>query len=163
VGVLARLDVFTLGPSWRFLASTEALVIFGAATVIEILGDKIPAVDHILDGLSTVLRPAAGSVLAASALGFIHDPLVALVVGVAIGAPAALVPHAAKSSLRALSTGLTAGLANPVLSVIEDVISLIMFVLAVVVPLIVALGLVALTVFLLLRLSRRRCSTAGSA
>lgn len=163
VGILARFDLLTLGTSWHFLASNQALLLFGAATVIEILGDKITAVDHALDIVSTVVRPAAGSLLAASVLSFVHDPLLALVSGIAIGAPAALVPHAAKSGLRVYSTALTAGLANPVLSVIEDGVSLVLFVLAVVIPLLVALLLVAVTVFLLWRLARRKPAGASSA
>ncbi len=155
-GLLARLDVLTLGDSWRFLASTQALVLFGLATVVEILGDKIPAVDHVLDGVSSFLRPASGSVLAASALGFVHDPLHALVLGIVIGAPSAFVPHLAKSGLRALSTGLTAGVANPVLSVIEVVSSLALFALAVLVPVAVVVLLALVTFFLLRRVSRRR-------
>jgi hypothetical protein len=162
VGVLARFDILTLGSSWRFLASNQALLLFGAATLIEILGDKIPAVDHVLDVVSTVLRPAAGSLLAASVLSFVHEPLLALVLGIAIGAPTALVPHAAKSGVRALSTGLTAGLANPVLSLIEDAVSLMMFVLAVVVPLAVVV-LLTVTVYLAVRLRRRRVTGPGVA
>ncbi len=163
VGLLARFELLTLGTSWRFLASNQALLLFGIATVIEILGDKITAVDHALDAVSTVLRPAAGALLAASVLSFVHDPLLALVSGVVIGAPAAFVPHAVKSSLRVSSTGLTAGFANPVLSVIEDGVSLVMFVLAVVVPLLVALLLVTVAVFLLLRLARRKPASARAA
>ncbi len=150
-GLLARLEVLSLGDSWRFLGSTEALVLFGVATLVEILGDKIPAVDHVLDGVSSFVRPAAGSVLAASALGFVHNPLHALVLGIVIGAPSAFVPHLAKSGLRALSTSLTAGIANPVLSVIEDAGALALFVLAVAVPLLVVALLAVATFFLLRR------------
>ena len=74
----------------------------------------------LLDVLSTVLRPAAGSLLAASVLWPVSDPLTALALGVAVGAPTALLPHAAKSMLRAASTALTAGLANPLISLLED-------------------------------------------
>jgi len=163
VGILARFDFLTLGTSWRFLASNQALLLFGIATVIEILGDKIAAVDHALDAVSTFLRPAAGSLLAASVLSFIHDPHLALVAGIVVGAPTAFLPHAAKSSLRVSSTGLTAGLANPVLSVIEDGISLFLFALAILVPLLAALLLVAVTVLLLWRFSRRKPASVRAA
>ena len=156
VGISARLGILTLEPPWRFLESNQALALFGLATAIEVLGDKIAAVDHALDAVSTVLRPAAGSLLAASVLSFVHDPLLAVVAGVVIGAPTALVPHAAKSGLRLSSTGLTAGLANPLLSLVEDLASLILFVLAVLVPLLAALLCAAVIVFLLLRVSRHR-------
>src|SRR6266704_4818902 len=136
-GILARAGWLELGPSFQFLASNRALVLFGVATLLEILGDKVPVVDHALDALGTPLRPAAGALLAASVLGKVSDPLIALALGAAVGAPAALVPHAAKSALRAASTSFTAGIANPILSLIEDAASLVLFVLAVLVPVVV--------------------------
>jgi len=154
-GGLSRAGLITLGSSFSFLGSNRALMLFGAATLIEIAGDKIPAVDHALDMLSTVLRPAAGALLAASVMWKIEDPLVALAMGVAVGAPAALVPHAAKSVLRAASTTFTGGLANPVISVAEDVLAVGMFVLTVIVPLVAALLLLAVAVFVVRRLARR--------
>jgi hypothetical protein len=154
-GGLARLGVLDLGPTFRFLASNEALVLFGVATLVELVGDKVPAVDHALDVIGTPLRPAAGALLAASVLGTVSDPLTALVLGTAVGAPSALVPHAAKTALRTVSTTLTGGLANPVLSFLEDVLSLVTFVLAILVPVLVIV-LMAVTLFIALRLLRRR-------
>jgi hypothetical protein len=107
-GALARAGFIELGPSFRFIARNRALVLFGAATLVEIVGDKFPAVDHTLDALSTVLRPAAGTLLAASVMWQVSDPLTASRWGRRWGAPSALVPHAAKSLLRAGSTALTA-------------------------------------------------------
>jgi hypothetical protein len=158
-GGLARLEVLDLGQAFRFLASDRALVLFGAATVIELVGDKIPAVDHALDVIGTPLRPLAGAVLAASVLGAVADPLTSTVLGVAVGAPTALVPHVAKSALRAASTGLTLGLANPALSFVEDAVAVVLLVLAVLVPLLVV-ALVALTLYLTARFLRRRRAPA---
>lgn len=155
LGALARWGVVDLSPSFAFVASTRALVLFGVATVVEIAGDKIPAVDHALDALSTVLRPAAGSLLAASVLWQVSDPLTAMALGVAVGAPSALVPHAAKSTLRLASTTFTGGLANPVLSFLEDAFAFALFVLTVVLPVAVA-ALVLLTGFLVARRLFRR-------
>jgi hypothetical protein len=154
-GGLARLGVLDLGPSFGFLASNEALVLFGAATLIELVGDKVPAVDHALDVIGTPLRPAAGALLAASVLGTVSDPLTALALGTAVGAPSALVPHAAKSALRTVSTTLTGGLANPVISLLEDAITVVTFVLAILVPVLVVV-LLAITLFVALRHFRRR-------
>ena len=155
LGGLARWGVVDLSPSFEFVASTRALILFGVATVVEIAGDKIPAVDHTLDALSTVLRPAAGSLLAASVLWQVSDPLTAMALGVAVGAPSALVPHAAKSTLRVVSTSFTGGLANPVLSLIEDAIAFVLFVLTVVLP-VLAASLVVLAGFLVARRLLRR-------
>ena len=155
-GLLARGGILELGPSFRFIASNQALILFGVATVVEMLGDKIPAVDHTLDALSTVLRPAAGSLLAASVMWRVPDPLTALALGVAVGAPSALVPHAAKSTLRAASTAFTGGLANPVLSLLEDLVALVMFVFTVLLPVVMALLILVVAVLVVRRLSRRR-------
>ncbi len=154
-GGLARLGLFQLGASFAFLSSNKALAIFALATVIEIAADKIPAVDHALDGLSTVLRPAAGALLAAAAFGRVTDPTVAWILGVAVGSPAALVPHVAKSGLRLASTALTAGLANPVVSAIEDFTTVLMFVCAILAPAAVCLLLVGLAYLTARRMLRR--------
>jgi hypothetical protein len=154
-GVLARVGVLDLGESFAFLSSNKALVLFGVATLIEFVGDKVPAVDHALDVIGTPLRPAAGALLAASVLGTVSDPLTALVLGTAVGAPTALVPHAVKAALRTASTTLTGGLANPLLSVLEDIITVATVVLAILVPLLVV-ALLAATVYFARRLVRRR-------
>jgi hypothetical protein len=160
-GGLARLGVLDLGSSFQFLASDKALVLFGVATAIEIIGDKIPAVDHTLDLIGTPLRPLAGAVLAASVLGTVADPLTSAVLGIAVGAPSALVPHVAKSALRAASTTATAGLANPALSFVEDAVSVVLLILAVLIPLVVV-ALAALTLFLATRWLRRRRTLAAA-
>jgi hypothetical protein len=161
-GGLARLGVLDLGPSFQFLASNKALIVFGVATIIEIVGDKIPAVDHALDLVGTPLRPAVGALLAASVLGTVSDPLTALVLGTAVGAPTALVPHAAKSALRAASTAVTGGMANPLLSLVEDAVSIVTFVAAILVPALVVCALGA-TLFLAARWLRRRRSAVPAA
>src|SRR5512143_4087062 len=84
-GGLARAGVLDLGPSFQFLASNKALVLFGVATAIELVGDKVPAVDHVLDVIGTPLRPAAGALLAASVLGTVTDPMTSVVLGTAVG------------------------------------------------------------------------------
>lgn len=157
-GGLARFGVLDLGSSFQFLASNKALVLFGVATAVELIGDKIPAVDHVLDVIGTPLRPAAGALLAASVLGTVSDPLTSIVLGTAVGAPSALVPHAAKSALRLASSAATAGLANPLLSLLEDAISVVTFVLAILAPLVVV-AVLGLTLYLASRWLRRRAVT----
>jgi len=142
-GVVARLGMADLGPSFAWLASWPALSLLGVATVIEIAGDKIPVVDHALDAVGTFIRPLTGTVAAAAALVHVHDPLIALVLGLVVGAPAALAPHVAKSTLRGVSTTASAGLANPFLSLLEDALSLFIAVLAFLVPLLAVLFVVA--------------------
>ncbi len=142
VGLSVRFGVLPLGDSFRFLGSNVALTVFALATVIELLADKIPVIDHALDALSTFLKPVAGMVLAASVMWTVDDPIVALALGVMVGAPASLVPHTAKATLRGALSPITAGLAAPVLSVLEDVIAFGLVALAILAPFVVAAGFV---------------------
>jgi hypothetical protein len=154
-GVLSRLGIADLGASFGWLGSLPALALLGGATVLEVAGDKIPVVDHVLDTVGTVVRPLAGTLAAAAALVHVRDPLVALVIGLVVGAPIALAPHVAKASLRGVSTATTAGLANPVLSLLEDGVSLVLTLLAFLVPILAAL-MVASGAWLIWRWLRRR-------
>lgn len=162
-GVMARAGMLHLGDGFKVLADDRALLLFGLATLIELAGDKVPAVDHALDALSTLVRPLAGSVLAASALWPVNDPLLALALGVAIGAPAALVPHAAKSSLRVVSSAFTFGLANPVISLVEDLLALLLVALAILVPILVVLAWAVTAYFVLRRVLRPSRPVPGTA
>jgi len=154
-GLLARVGYLELGDSFGFLASDRAILAFAVATLLEMAADKIPAVDNVLDVVSTVARPAAGALIAASVIGRVSDPLTSVALGIAVGAPSALAPHAAKSLLRAAATTFTGGLANPVLSLIEDVTTVGLFALALLVPLLVVAALGVL-VFAVLRRRRHR-------
>jgi hypothetical protein len=161
-GAAARMGWVELGASFEFLASGRALALFGVASVVEIVADKVPALDHFLDAISTVLRPAAGSLLAASVLWPVKDPVAALALGAAVGAPTALAPHAVKAMARAASTTFTAGLANPLISLFEDGLVIFLFVVAVVLPLLVVVVFLTVMTLLYLRWRRRTAPAAAS-
>jgi hypothetical protein len=88
-GLLARFDVVTVGEHFAFLSSTPSLVLFCIATILEVTTDKVPALDHALDVFSTLLRPVAGTVLSAAVMWQVNDPLIALGLGLVVGAPTA--------------------------------------------------------------------------
>lgn len=164
---LARAGLVDLGEGFAFLATTPALALFALATIVEIVADKVPAVDHALDVVSTFVRPAAGSLLAAAVLHEARDPLVATVLGIAIGAPVALAPHVAKAATRSVSTAATGGFGNPVLSLAEDFASFAMTLFAVLVPVLALFGLLLAIVLVRRsrrdRLARRAAASTGAA
>jgi hypothetical protein len=135
--------------SLEWMSSTTTLVIFGVATLVEILGDKIPIVDHLLDTVQTFTKPGL-AVLAA--IPFLHQLSPEYGVGLAIvaGAPLALGVHTAKATARVGSTAVTGGLGNPLLSFLEDVAAVTLIVLGFLAPLLALL----LAVVLLTRLVR---------
>ena len=143
----------TLNAKFAWLASDVAIVILIVAAIVEIVADKIPAVDHFLDAVATFIRPVAGLVAMASVLTGL-DPVVASVLGLIIGSPISLGLHTLKAGTRAASSVATFGCANPVLSIIEDIVSVGVSLVAIFAPLLVPL-LVLLVVIALWRLTRR--------
>lgn len=160
VGALGRADYLQLGEAYSFLERTDSLIIFGVATVLEVLGDKILAVDHFLDTVGTVLRPAAGTVLV-SAVMVKLDPTAALALGLIAGGGTAFTIHAGKSFTRAHSTAaspLHLGTGNTALSFVEDAVAgvgLFLSVLAPVFAFLLTVALLALAVWVLTHLRAR--------
>ncbi len=124
VGIAGRAEVLPLGDSFAWMGSTPALVVFGVAVVTEILADKIPVVDSVLDSVQLFVKPVAGTILVASVLTEL-SPLQATVLGILTGGVTAGSVQVLKAKTRLLSTFSTAGIANPVLSAGEDAGSLV--------------------------------------
>ncbi|HVF10744.1 MAG TPA: DUF4126 domain-containing protein, partial [Abditibacteriaceae bacterium] len=131
----------SLNGSFAWLGSDAALIALGIAALVEIVGDKIPAVDHMLDVIGTAARPAAGTLAAASVFQN-ADPTTAAIAGLIIGAPTAFSFHAAKAGARAASSTTTLGFGNPILSFIEDVVAVFMVLISFFVPWLVPVLLV---------------------
>ena len=88
------------------------------------------------------------------------SPLAAAVLGLLVGGSVAGTVHLARAGLRVASTGMTGGVANPVLSVVEDGVSLAGTLVAVFAPLLLlVLGAGALIV--IRRWRRRRGRVTG--
>ena len=154
LGLAAKFQLFgmQLADAMSWLDSTPALIALGIATFVELAADKIPAVDHFLSAIGTVIRPIAGAVAAGAAFSQ-FDPLVAAIAGLIIGAPTALAFHAAQAGTRMVSTSTTLGLANPFVSVGEDLASFFTALLAMLAPVVIPLVL-AVTLFALWSLWR---------
>lgn len=163
-GLLARQGILPLGPSFAWMASTPALIVFGSAVVFEILGDKVPFLDHLLDAGGVFVKPLAGTLLAASLFTQL-DPLMAMTLGLVGGGAIAGVVHAFKGTTRVASTGMTGGLGNPVLSFFEDGVATLGIVLAFLLPVLAALLALAILIYCGVKLTRgmRRRSRASPA
>jgi hypothetical protein len=165
------LDFVKLPAGWEWLTNEWVLLILAVLLFIEVIADKIPVVDNINDWLQTIVRPAAGGILFSSGTGsqtlLVQDPAaffqsnqwVPIVLGIVI----ALAIHLAKASVRPVANTLTAGLAAPVISTVEDVSSVALSVAAILLP-VLTLVILALVVWGFVRLftRRRRRVPAGS-
>jgi len=154
VGLAARLLGWPLPSGLDTLASDTALLIFGIATLVELAADKIPVVDNILDAIHTVIGPVLG--ILAAYIPFSNLPLpYALALAIMTGATVAGGVHALAATSRIKSSVLTVGIANPVLSVIEDILAISTLVVTILAPVLVLL-VFAGVIFLILRRRRTR-------
>ena len=163
VNAYATLLVFGLLSRWKphmfpsemagFFSSTPVLIVIGVLYVVEFLADKVPAIDHVWDVIHTFIRPAAGALVGWAATSQDVPKGVVILASVLAGG-AALTTHTAKATLRAASTATTAGLGNPLLSLIEDLFAFVNAIVAVFLPWIVAIVVVVVG-FFFVRLSRR--------
>lgn len=171
--LLGALDRFTalveLPPAWSWLANEWVLGVLAVLLLVELVADKIPAVDAVNDVVQTVVRPTAGGIVFGSGTTAttvaVTDPAAFFAsnqwVPIAVGAAIALVVHLAKAGFRQLTNAATAGFAAPLLSAGEDAGSLLVAVLAVVVPVLVVIAIAGLVVAIVALVRRRRRRNAG--
>lgn len=162
--LMAWMTDLPLPDNLAWLERPQTVVIFGVATLLEILGDKIPLVDHALDSVQVLTKPVLAA-LAATPFIYQLAPEQSVAIGILLGAPLALGVHSAKATARLGSTATTAGVGNPFLSIAEDVAAVAAIILGFLAPLL-ALALMAMTIFFIARLAlrvRRRRRAAGRA
>jgi hypothetical protein len=175
LGLAGRfLDAVTLPAGWAWLENPWVLGILGVLLAIELVADKIPIVDHVNDWLQTIVRPTAGGLAFGSGstatTAAVTDPAAFFSsnqwVPIALGVVIALGVHLAKASARPVVNAFSVGTATPVVSAAEDVGSVGVSVLALLVPILVlvVLPLVVWAVWLIVRARlRRRRRLADSA
>ena len=160
VGVIAHYtDWITLSNPWDLLANPWVLIVLGILVIIEMLADKVPAVNHINDAIQTFIRPAAGAIAFAASANVITEisPVLALICGLLVAGSV----HAVKSvAVRPVVTATTGGAGNVPVSIAEDIFSTVMSILAIVIPILVMIILI-LMIVLFFRWRQRRQEKAN--
>lgn len=146
VGILARFtDLLVLPAGWQWLSNGWVLILLAGLLVVDVLADKIPAIDHINDILQTAIRPTSGGIVFTAGIGSttttVTDP--GTFVGTrafgmfVVGLLLALAVHVVKAVIRALVNVTTAGIAAPIISSAEEAASVALAMSAVVFPVLV--------------------------
>src|SRR5512138_2221358 len=135
VGVLAhyRPDWIHLNQPWDTLANPWIILLLCVLVIIEMLADKIPAVNHVNDLVQTLIRPAAGAIAFAASANVVTNvsPVLALAAGLLVAGTV----HVAKAGvIRPTVTATTGGVGNVPVSIAEDVVSTVLSILAIVLP-----------------------------
>jgi hypothetical protein len=155
VGLIARYtDLMKLNAPWDTLANPWIILMLCVLVIIEMLADKIPAVNHINDLIQTFIRPAAGAVAFAASANVVTDmsPVLSLAAGLLVAGTV----HVAKAgALRPAVTATTGGAGNIPVSIAEDVVSTVLSILAIVLPILIGTLLVVVAAFIVYWLYRR--------
>ena len=144
--------VLNLPDDYEFLSSWPAIATLAVLLLIEEVVDKVAGADHVNDLVQTLARPAAGALIMLATTQGEMSPEIAATAGLVLAGTA----HATKAGVRPVVTLGTAGVGNPVVSLIEDLVAIATVVVALVVPALVVLVLAGLTAAAVLALRRVR-------
>ncbi len=154
VGLTARFTPWLkLGPPFDVLTNEWVLGVLVVLELIELFVDKIPGLDHLNDLIQTLIRPTAGAILFAAQAHVISDlhPVVAVILGLLV----AFSVHAGKATVRPLVTAGTLGTGNWLVSLVEDIISVVLSVLALLAPVLLVVAFVLILFLIWRKLSGR--------
>ena len=124
MGVGSRLDLYKLEGSFVWVDDTWAIAIFAVATLLEIGGYFIPWIDNLLDTVATPAAILGGIFVTSASLEGELDPSAQWTLSVIAGGSVSGVIQLGTVATRAISTGTTGGLANPIISLLEAVASI---------------------------------------
>lgn len=156
VGVIGHYfpNTLNLAQPFDLLANPWILILLGILVIIEMVADKVPAVNHINDLIQTVIRPAAGAIAFAASANVITDvnPVLALACGLLIAGSVHTVKAAA---VRPAVTAATGGAGTAPASIMEDIIAIATSILSVMLPIIVGVLLIVVFAFIVWWLMNR--------
>ena len=155
VGLIGRYtELMKLNAPWDTLSNPWIILMLSGLVIVEMLADRIPAVNHLNDLIQTLIRPAAGAVAFAASANVVTD--VSPVLALACGLLVACSVHVAKAgAVRPMVTATTAGAGNIPVSIAEDIVSTVLSILAIVLPILVGTLMVVLAAFIIWWLYRR--------
>jgi hypothetical protein len=137
--------------AFAYLGTDGVTWLLAALALVEFAGDKIPVVDHVLQAAHFALKPVAAAILVGSAIppqsADAGLPAYGLMT---LGALNALGIHTGITATRGASTVMTLGIANPLLSFLEDALAAGGTLVAVLWPFAGAAGAVVVTLLVVL-------------
>jgi hypothetical protein len=147
IASLSGFHQFSGGFEW--LNTWTAFGILTTATIAEIAAYYIPWLDNLLDHIALPIAVAAGTLLSASFISADMAPALKWGLGLVAGGSTAGIIHSGMGLLRLGSTATTGGFGNPFVTTAENGAALTFSVLALLVPIIIAVIVVLLVFYIL--------------
>jgi len=148
------LDIDLIGTQFEFFTSTLSIVVLGIATVAEFAAFYAPWIDNALDTIATPASIMAGFAMTAIVLEG-NDPIIQWAIAIVAGGGVAATIQSATVATRGLSSTFTFGLGNSAVATGENVASVALTLIAILIPFLSAL-FVLVIVALLLRMKRKK-------
>jgi hypothetical protein len=143
----------TLGSGFEWIGTWTALLAFTTATVLEIGTYYVPWVDNMMDAIMTPAAIVAGTIVTASMVGDV-SPFLRWSLAVIAGGGVAGIVQGGTVALRAGSSGTTGGAANPIVSTMEMIGSILVTILAIVLPILCLLAVIWICYKMITKMAR---------
>lgn len=159
MAIAVKAGMIQLAPGFNWIGTWPGLLLLGSATALEVGGYYVPWLDNALDSVASPAAVVAGTLVTASFITGM-DPMLKWTLALVAGGGAAGGVQAITVTARAASAATTGGMGNPVVSTVENVSSTILSVLAIVVPIIAGLLVIALAYLFYRKFLRKRPAVA---
>ena len=147
-------DVNLMDTPFEYFDSNVAVILLGVATVAEFAAYYVPWVDNLLDTIASPAAIIAGAGMTAIVLEG-TDPVIQWSLAIIAGGGVTAAVQGATVITRGVSTAVTAGIGNPVVSTGENVASLILSILAIVLAPLAAVLVVILLAMIVKRFANK--------
>lgn len=154
MSMAAQAGYLELASGWEWIASLPALIAFAVAAILEIVAYYVPWLDNLLDTLATPAAVVAGVIVTAAMISDMSPFLTWTLAAIAGGGAAGLI-QTGTVFLRSLSSVSTMGVGNPAVSTGELAGSVVLSILAFLLPFFTLSVVIFLIIWSWRRLRRR--------
>lgn len=134
IGIMGKMGYAHLTGPYAALSADATLAVLGILAALDFVADKVPAVDHAMHVIGAIIHPVAGAIVFGSQTNAITGlpPALMLAAGLVVAGGF----HVTRSAVRPVATATTAGIANPFISLAEDILSATLSIVAILAPIV---------------------------
>ena len=148
LSVFSHTGYMTSSEDFVWVGTVPALICFSVATLLEVGAYYIPWLDNLFDSIATPLAAIAGIFTSLAVISDL-DPMLKWSTAVILGGGSASLFQILTVKARAVSSTITAGFGNFIVSTVELFISIVVSLLSIIAPVIAITTLIGLIIILI--------------
>ncbi len=160
ISIATKAGFVQLADEFLWIGSNQALAIFLIAMVLEIAAYYFPFIDNFLDIIAFPAAIVAGAVLSASVITDM-SPVLKWTLAIIAGGGISATIHMTTTATRGMSAVATAGVGNNIVASLENILSTLISILALISPLF-AVILILIIVFFIIKFHKKRKSKSSN-